>query len=572
MKIIEFMNIVKKPIFHIFALIIALTLALSLRLIRLGITPLSNMEAGIALQALADGQGTEAVFGEHAAYVGLTGLDFFLFAPGNFLARFWPAIFGAMIVFIPFLFREQIGYFPASILALVLAITPEMVGLSRIIGSPIIAFVSLFLAFGFLVRRKPVLSGLTFALSLMGGSGFWTGIVLFLLGLAAARKFLDFKIERPLFNLFFDRIFRIKFFAAWLVTIGIVGTGFFLSPESLSGVFSGLVNFIHGFGESYTQPFYLRPLALIGYSLPAVILGIWGGIRAILNRKKLDLFLFIIAGLGLAYFMLYPGADPADLIWVTLPLWTLSARLVFSVWRLPEDNRLIMAVTGLVVVIIFMFLLMTLRSILNPGFSQDIQLVTIIALFGGLVLLIALVLLVTFGWSEEIALSGFLIGLSVVIIFGMIAVTTRTTGLSTEDSIEVWYPDQHKLSTRWLKIAIERVLDWNKRRVEPLEIVVVDLDLPGMHWALQEYDDVAFVPYLPPTTQPGILISNILTQPEISNSYRGQDLVWSEKARWQDLSAMQVLSWLIIRDAPMDYEEIILWVRTDLMPDEQLTQ
>jgi len=141
------MNNFKKPIFQILLLIGALVLALALRLIRLGVLPLTNMEAGIALQALAVGQGVDTVFGEHIAYVGLTGLDFFIFEAGNFLARFWPAIIGAMVVLIPFLFKDIIGDWAAGILGIVLAVTPEMVSLSRIIGTPIIAFVSLFLAF-----------------------------------------------------------------------------------------------------------------------------------------------------------------------------------------------------------------------------------------------------------------------------------------------------------------------------------------------------------------------------------------------------------------------------------------
>ena len=566
------MNNFKKPIFQILLLIGALILALALRLIRLGVLPLTNMEAGIALQALAVGQGVDTVFGEHIAYVGLTGLDFFIFEAGNFLARFWPAIIGAMVVLIPFLFKDVIGDWAAGILGIVLAVTPEMVSLSRIIGAPMIAFVSLFLAFGLIYKRKPVLSGVAFAFALMGGSGFWTGILLTGIGFVLGEVFLDFGILSKLKKRFSKRKFRFRFFTAWILTIGVVGTGFFLSPEGLSGVFSGLVNFIRGFDASYTRPFLLRPLALIAYSLPAVLFGIWGGIRSILHNNKLDLFLSILAMLGLLYLLVYPGAQPADIIWVTLPLWALSARVICSVWRLPEDNQLVMTGTALVVVIVFAFLLLSLRSIINPGFVQDAQIVTLVALFGGFILLIALILLVTYGWSEDVAISGLLIGLSFVALFGMTAVTNRSTGLSTEEPAALWYPDDPQLTIRWLKTSIDRVFEWNKRRSEPLEIVVVDLSTPGMQWALQEYEDTAFVLFLPPASQPGILISDIMTQPEISNSYRGQELVWTQNKQWQEMSAMQFLNWLITREAPTASERIIFWVRTDLMPDEQFSQ
>jgi hypothetical protein len=198
--------------------------------------------------------------------------------------------------------------------------------------------------------------------------------------------------------------------------------------------------------------------------------------------------------------------------------------------------------------------------------------VTLVALFGGFILLIALILLVTYGWSEDVAISGLLIGLSFVALFGMTAVTNRSTGLSTEKPAALWYPDDPQLTIRWLKTSIDRVFEWNKRRSDPLEIVVVDLSTPGMQWALQEYDDAGFVPFLPPASQPGILISDIMTQPEISNSYRGQELVWTENKQWQEMTAMQYLNWLITREAPTVSERIIFWVRTDLMPDEQFSQ
>jgi len=565
------MRIVKKPIFHILILIAAFLLAVLFRFIRLGVIPLSNVEAGIALQALAVGQRGEAVFGEHVAYVGLTGLDIFVFEASNFLARFWPALFGALIVFVPFLFRDRIGHWPASILAVVLAITPEMVGLSRIIGTPMIAFVSLSLAFGLLLQRKPILSGAAFALALMGGSGFWTGILLFGIGLIVSEVFIGQRILIDLFGTFKKGKFRNRFFLAWFLTIAFVGTGFFLAPDGLSGVFSGSVNFIRGFGLGYSRPFILRPLALFAYSLPAILFGFWGGIRALILREKLDTGLLILALTGLLYLFIYPGATPVDIIWVTLPLWTLAARAVFFVWRYPENNRFVMMITAILVVIVLAFSLLALRAMINPTAVQNTQLVTFFALFGGLILLIALILLVTYGWSEEIALSGLMIGLAVVVLFGMVSISVRSTGLNTEETFELWYPEEPQLSTRWLKISTNRVLDWNNRRSTPLEISIVDLRTQGMRWAMQEYDDVSFVPYSPPTMQPGILISDIMTQPDISNSYRGQDLIWARKALWEQMSVMQYLNWIITREAPSTNEEIIFWVRTDLMPDEQFS-
>jgi predicted membrane-bound mannosyltransferase len=155
----------------------AFALALAFRLIRLNNLALNDYEAEIALQALEAARGSGTQFGSQAAYVGLTGFLFYIFSASNFLARFLPALIGSLIIFVPLLFREQIGSWSATILAVILAISPEMVGLSRIIGSPMMAFVLLLLSLGLFIRRKPILMGIALALGLMSGEGFWGGWV-----------------------------------------------------------------------------------------------------------------------------------------------------------------------------------------------------------------------------------------------------------------------------------------------------------------------------------------------------------------------------------------------------------
>ncbi|MDW7754157.1 MAG: hypothetical protein SCH68_03205 [Brevefilum sp.] len=566
------MKFENKPIFHKLLLSGAYITAIALRLVRLGALPLTDMEASIALQALAVGQKTDTIFSGHMTYVGLTGLDFFLFHAGNFLARFWPALIGALIVFIPFLFRNYIGTLPASILSFILALSPEMVGLSRLIGSPMIAFVLLLLALGLINQKKPILSGVSFALALMGGSGFWTGIVLIGLSLLTAKLVLQIPFEGFFGEFFKYKEDRVKFLIAFGLTLLLVAMGFSLAPEGLSGVFSGAVDFVRGFGMPYTKPFVLKPLVLAAYSLPAVIFGLWGGIRGFVKRSKLDIILLITALASFIYLLLYPNASPADIIWVTLPLWTLSARVIAAVWRWPEENKFVMVITSVMVVVVFAFTLLAMRSLVSPSINTEARLTTFIALAGGLVLMIALVLLVTYGWSEDVALPGLLMGLSAVVLLGMLSLTVRTTSISLETTHELWHPRESSLSTQWLKVSLDRVLEWNKRTTMPVEIAVADFDTPGMRWVLRDYENVAFVPYVPPSSQPGILISDTLTQPEISNSYRGQDLVWSQTPDWQGMTPFQYLSWFMTREVPETAKEIIFWVRTDLMPDEQFSQ
>jgi len=561
----------KKPTWHIFLLIGAFILALGFRFVHLGSSPLDDREAGIALQALAAAEGTETEFGAFMSIVGLTGLDFFILSTSNFLARFWSALLGALIVFLPFLFRERIGHWPAVIASFMLAISPEMVGLSRIIGSPMVAVSCLLLSLGLIVQHKPILSGILLALSLMSGESFWMGLIILGLSWLISKKFIS---EFNIFSLpqHSEKEFSwLTFGIAFGLTILIVSTSFFLSPAGLSGVFSGLVSFILGFTNGYVNPYYLLPMPLLTYAGASLIFGVWGGLRGIIIRDSLDTSLFIWFLVGLAIILLYPGSKPADILWVTLPLWILTARFFFHAWRFPETSRLVVFVTVLAVVVLSAFMLIALRTLVRPDLDQQQQLNTLIALIGGLVLIVVVLLLVNFGWREEVSLSGLLIGLLVVIVFTLTSLSVNTTSLGSDNLHNLWYPKQPQLSTKWLMVSIDRISDWNESGGGPVDIAVSDFETPGMAWILRGRKTTNFVPYLTPQSQSGIVITDDQSYPELINSYRGQDLVWSREVLWEEMTPFQYLNWLVTQKAPIRTRQIILWVRTDLMADDQFT-
>jgi hypothetical protein len=550
----------------------AFVIGLAFRIIRLGALPLNHMEAEIALQALGVARGEEVLFGGHIAYVGLTGIPFFLISPGNLLARFWPAFFGALVVLIPYLFRKSIGEWPAVLAGLILAISPEMVGLSRIVGSPMMAMIFLLLFLGSWLHKKSILAGVCLGLGLMSGPGFWIGLTILGLSFVFADGLFG---VRQVFNkqaLPADKPFWIRFALSFAVTLLLVGTGFFKAPAGLSGIFSGLYTFILGFGTRVQAPFGIIPFALVAYSAGAVIFGVWGGIRGILVKSKLDMFLFIWAGFGLIFIILYPAAGPAELIWVTLPLWVLGARVVVFAWRKPETSRSVMTIMAVLVVVIFAFMLLALRTLVMPTLTPSQQINYLIALVGGVVLLVAILLLVSYGWTEEIARAGLLLGLALVFSAGMISISVNSTGIGPEIPNELWYPDQPVLTTEWLNVTIDRILVWNARGQDPVDIVVSGMDTPGLRWALHNYDPLDFVPFVPLQSQPGVLITPAGVIPEISRGYQGQGLVWTHEVPWRELSPNQYLTWLVTRDVPTLPQELILWVRTDKMPGGELTE
>ena len=220
---------------------LALVLALVVRFVHLGRVPLSDYEASLALQSLDSLRSQQTLIGSHPAYVQLTTLVFFLFGPGNTLARFIPALLGSLIVVAPALYRRWLGITPAIALAFFLAIDPGLAGLSRQVGTPILALAGAILAWGLWRIGKPALSGLALGLALMGGESFWPGLIAWGIALAAACvawlaaaggaggcRMKPCQIPAR------DRYVRLGLFAAGVLII--VGSLFFLRTRGLNGI------------------------------------------------------------------------------------------------------------------------------------------------------------------------------------------------------------------------------------------------------------------------------------------------------------------------------------------------
>ena len=167
--------------------LLAFLLALGLRFARLGELPLTDSEARLALDALSISQGGSPALSSHVAYTNLTAVLFFIFGSFNFLARFWPALAGSALVFVPLVFREQVRPRPALILAFFFAIDPAFVALSRQAGGPILTVVTSLLAAGFWFRRQPRLAGIFLALALLSGPALWPGLLGLLLAWMLSR-------------------------------------------------------------------------------------------------------------------------------------------------------------------------------------------------------------------------------------------------------------------------------------------------------------------------------------------------------------------------------------------------
>jgi len=178
--------------------ILALILALFLRLLNLGSQPLNEQEASWALEALPaqtiqprsaqvvpSEQTGSPTPGAQPAYIILTQAVFTIFGDSDLTARLWPALAGSALVLLPVLLRRRLGSKAALIMAFGLAIDPGLVVVSRQAGGPMLALAFGLLALGLWEARRPVWAGIMGGLALLTGPAVLFGLLVWGLGQAA---------------------------------------------------------------------------------------------------------------------------------------------------------------------------------------------------------------------------------------------------------------------------------------------------------------------------------------------------------------------------------------------------
>ncbi|MBU0510199.1 MAG: hypothetical protein KJ638_00665, partial [Chloroflexi bacterium] len=293
---------------------LAFTLALSLRLLNLGQAPLSDFEAGWALQAWEAARGGFAAFGPNPGYMMLTSAAFMLLDIGNAVARFWPAMAGSLLVLAPFAFRRLLGRKAALILAFGLAFDPGMVALSHLAGGPMLAIVCGVFALTFVYARQPILAGICGGLALLSGPSVLTGLAGFAVAWGVGRwaRFSpgrdgseETESPSPPPHPTPNSLRTGLIFGA--ATIILAGSLFFHFPTGLGAWAATLPAYLEGWAVPSGIPATRLFAAIVFYQPWALIFGITAAVRGWVRSDKLArwLSLWVLAALAAAIF--YPG-------------------------------------------------------------------------------------------------------------------------------------------------------------------------------------------------------------------------------------------------------------------------
>jgi len=555
---------------------LAFLFAIALRFTQLGGMPFTDAEAAPALQALRIAQGLKPALSPHPFYILSTSILFFIYGGGtDFLARFFPALFGSVLVFAPLLFADRIKPRVSLILAFFIALDPGLVSLSRQAASPILAIAFLLFAWGFYDRNKASLAGFFAALALLSGPPIWTG----LLGLAITWAILQglksrrasqpstpdlepstsTRSVRPPREAFDFRLSTISLIATFLVA----GSLFFIAPNGLSAALASIPSFINGWLTPSDVPASRLFFSLLVYQPFGVLLVIFAIIRGwrMGSSRIIPLSVWFFVALLLAIFN--PSRQVADLAWALIPLWAMAAlELIRNVDVFIEERNEVAGVIFLTA-FIWTFAWLDFSGLTTLPVDSREYIMRFWLLIGSLFLLAMSLLLVAAGWSIRVARIGGIWGLALA--FGTLGLggAIGATGLRGLDRPEIWWPANIPAQADLLESTVSDVSDWGLGNNYAAPVMIVGVDSPALEWTLRERQ-VFVVDSLDISSAPYLVITPLQDNLVLSSTYRGQDFTWRRTPLWNSALQQDWVRWMALREMPQTDEPIILWARDDL--------
>jgi uncharacterized protein (TIGR03663 family) len=301
----------------------------------------------------------------------VTGSLFFLFGDGDGTARLGSALFGSLLVALPFLLRRQLGRTASFTAAVLFCVSPAYLYYSRFEREDIyVAALTLALTvavFRFLDRPRPwhpsVILGLlaasfatketTYITVFVAGTFFLAVAALEWRDVRAGRVSLrETRLLGPVVRV--GRDAWISGGAVFLAVFTLLFTTFFTNPAGLG---DGLVDSIRYWlsqqpvGRGGQPPYYYFVL-LPAYELPALVLGVVGAVVALRRRSLLGLYLVWAAVLNLGLYAWTSEKMPWLVLHPLLPIILLAGIGVQSLWqnRSRLGAKIVLAVAALTAV------------------------------------------------------------------------------------------------------------------------------------------------------------------------------------------------------------------------------
>jgi len=548
----------------LYALVVLL--AMWLRLSRLDLYPLTDREAEHALAA-----STSSILlsgSESPAHRAFTSLAFTFSGESEAAARWAPALAGVGLVLTPAFLRRQIGRGPAFLSVLLLAISPVLWTASRTADGTTLAALGITAAAFLLVSGRIKWSAAFLGLALVSGPATLTGLTSIGAG-AGVFAVLRRRRTPPGGTLAFP-FPRSQAWQRALTMVGLiavlVATGAGLFPDSLQGFFEGLGSWVSGWFQSSGIAVATLWVMLIAYEPLVSVAGGIGVVGRLRKGNALEAFLASWAVGAVLVLILYRGRQPADIVWTAIPL-TILAALVISalldkVFQ-PENVWLALGFTGALVALTAFAYLQLRAGVSGPGSLQSFLGFPshFAAAAMGIGLAALAMILLAIGWSREIAqpIAG---AAAILVLLGASISAGAALNFGEPTARELYRPQASTLGLNALRESLRTLSRAETGQPDALPIEMGDRPSSALAWATRDF------PVFEGSGSPAIVITR--EGAPLPGEYLGQSVTIGESWGWTGWLPPDLMSWLVVRDAPTAPDRWVLLVRKDVAGVEEL--
>ena len=574
-------------------------LAALLRLTDLDAAPLSSAEAAPALAAYRLAHPPASLSPSPPVppsplLLHLNALLFVLFHGGDGLARLVPALAGVGLVLTPLLLRRYLGAWGALGTGLLIAFSPTAVYFSRTLDGTVPAALGVMVLVGCAARYLDsmrsswvIWGGIGLAVALTAGPGAW-GLLLGLL-LALAGGLWIWREQVPWIWPMIRPALRRGATVAGLGVLAL-GTGLGLHPAALADVGQAALAWLARFGPASGGSAPPPLLLLVVYEPLLLLAGLAGLAMAVRRRHGMGLLWTFWAAVGAVQLAVMPGREPADLLWLLLPLAGLGGLAVDELARslLTQGHWLNEGLYLPVSLLLWAHSGLSLARYARLGDPKDLAL-------AGLALLLQVFLTATFGFAVSVpgpeedpavavrrglitALRAGAASLGLVLLLVTWSIGWRLSHRLPADPRELLVESPTAVEVRVLVGVMEQTSMLNTGGEAALPVTFLDEADPALTWALRRFEQevaseglyVRLVENDDPNLYPeGANRPPLIVAPAdkpIPPGYFGE--VFTLRRTWVPLwGGHQTARWWLYRESavpPAAVEQVALWVRDDL--------
>lgn len=479
--------------------------------------------------------------------------------------RLTHVVAGTLITVLPFFLRNHIGNLASVILGFFLAIDPFLIANSVLItGNTMAVLVGCVIALLMIKGKYPFIPFLLIFMAL-SGRGFAHFLLISLtciVFIPGIKPFLKC-IKDQMFGFGAPQIQKIFAILGLMILVFI----FLIAKTDFDILIVDLANLIkvvQGGYQADNLP-WLYPVALLSYLPLAIVMAYVSIFQKPLSNKGIFFVVWIASSLFIT--IINPSHRVIDLVWVTIPLWFITAKalqkLIIALTPILKENLVFLLILFVCFGNLYLGLLrMTYK--LKYGLPT---LDTLIALLSIVILIIALVIY----WAYLKNLKTSLMNLSAILILflvlAQISNASHTAGVSGYPETEIFW-DGYFSGKPIVGRLIETSIANQFGTLDAIEIWSDRSIRADVFWDIRSEKLIRQISNEQPETEYPVIIRNSEEPINLSSLYLGQKFVAKEYPEWvrspiSSLLKTDFWSWVFMRESQPFHEYNYLWLKAD---------